>query len=129
MIQRKRNTKAKALVFSVLSDSASALGNDDIVSRLSGRLGRVTVYRILQGFCEEGKVHRITGDNGKTYYTLCQGCTEGFHDDNHIHFRCIGCDTVSCLGDEVSFPELPAGYRVLGASFVLSGYCPGCLST
>jgi Fe2+ or Zn2+ uptake regulation protein len=129
MIQQKRNTKSKQLVYDLLEEFSSALSHDDIVRKLSGKMDRVTVYRILQGFCDDGKVHKITGDNGKTYYALCQGCSEKEHNDNHVHFRCIGCNTVSCLNETVIIPQLPSGYDVLNSSCTLSGYCPDCLNT
>ncbi|MDR1180930.1 MAG: hypothetical protein LBL13_02995, partial [Bacteroidales bacterium] len=71
MNKQKRNTKTKEMVMNVLNDSTSALCHEDIEKNLSGKMDRVTIYRILQGFCNDGKVHKILGDNGKTYYALC----------------------------------------------------------
>lgn len=128
MNKQKRNTKTKEMVMNVLNDSTSALCHEDIEKNLSGKMDRVTIYRILQGFCNDGKVHKILGDNGKTYYALCNCCSAGNHQDNHIHFRCIGCETISCLNETVVPPVLPKGYRVSGFSFLISGYCPNCIT-
>jgi Fe2+ or Zn2+ uptake regulation protein len=128
MYKKKRNTKTKEMVMNLLSDSNSALCHEDIDKKLSGKIDRVTIYRILQGFCDEGRIHKIVADNGKTYYAVCDHCSEGNHQDNHIHFRCIACETVSCINETVLKPKLPEGYSVSGFSLLIFGYCPNCLT-
>ncbi|MDR2410455.1 MAG: transcriptional repressor [Bacteroidales bacterium] len=128
MNRKTRKTKTKEMVMNTLSESNSALCHEDIDKKLSGKVDRVTIYRILQGFCNEGKVHKIQGDNGKTYYALCDCCSAGNHQDNHVHFRCIGCETVSCINETVAKPELPKGYSISGFSLLIFGYCPNCLT-
>jgi Fe2+ or Zn2+ uptake regulation protein len=128
MNKQKRNTKTKEMVMEVLNNSNSALCHEDIDKKLSGKIDRVTIYRILQGFSDEGKVHKILGDNGKTYYALCDSCSEGNHQDNHVHFRCIGCDTVSCINETIPDSLVPDGYNITGFSLLIFGYCPNCLT-
>ncbi|MDR1335655.1 MAG: transcriptional repressor [Tannerella sp.] len=128
MDKQKRNTKTKQRVMAVLSDSSSALCHEDIERKLPEKVDRATIYRILQGFCDDGKVHKISGENGKTYYALCHHCDAGNHSDHHLHFQCVGCETVFCLDEPVSPPALPSGYRALDVSCTVSGYCPDCLN-
>jgi Fe2+ or Zn2+ uptake regulation protein len=112
----------------ILSNSSSALCYEDFEKQLSGKMDKATVYRILQRFCDDGKVHKVSGDNGKTYYALCRHCSVGNHSDNHLHFRCIGCETILCIDEPVVIPSLPSGYRMLNAFCLISGYCPNCLN-
>lgn len=128
MEKQKRNTKTKQLVLDVLTGSASALCYDDFVDKLQERMDKATVYRILQGFCDDGVVHKISGENGKTYYALCHHCSNEKHNDNHLHFRCVRCETILCMDEPVAIAPLPAGYQMLEVSCVVSGYCPSCLN-
>jgi Fe2+ or Zn2+ uptake regulation protein len=128
MDKQKRNTKTKQSVMNVLLNSCSALCCEDFEKQLSGKIDRATVYRILQGFCDEGKVHKISGDNGKTYYALCLNCQAEKHNDNHLHFRCIKCETILCIDKPVTIPSLPSGYKMTDIQCLVLGHCPNCLN-
>jgi hypothetical protein len=55
----RRNTRTKQLVLNVLNGSSSALCHEEIKQWLTEKIGRVTIYRILNGFCDEGRLrHR-----------------------------------------------------------------------
>jgi iron complex outermembrane receptor protein len=123
---QKRNTKTKQLVMNVLEKSNFALCHEDIEKQLSKTIDRVTIYRILQGFCDDGKVHKITSENGKTYYALCHACSAGNHHDNHLHFHCVKCDTILCIDESVAVPKLPPKYCISSILCLISGYCPDC---
>jgi Fe2+ or Zn2+ uptake regulation protein len=125
MDKRKRNTKTKRLVMNIFEKSESALCHEDIETQLSGQLDRVTIYRILQGFCEDGKIHRIVGDS-KAYYALCHDCDHEHHHDNHPHFRCIKCNTVTCIEENLPVQKMPEKYSVSSVSTFISGFCPKC---
>ncbi|MDR0420787.1 MAG: TonB-dependent receptor [Prevotellaceae bacterium] len=126
MEKRRRNTKTKQMVMSIFENAKSALCHEDIVKRVSGEIDRVTVYRILQSFCDDAKLHKISGENGKTYYALCHDCAVEHHNDNHLHFRCMKCDTVTCIGEPVALPKLPKGYSISSISYLISGFCSKC---
>jgi Fe2+ or Zn2+ uptake regulation protein len=128
MDKQRRNTKTKQLIMTILSDSSSALCYEDFEKQLSGQMDKATVYRILQGFCNDGKVHKITGENGKTYYALCRDCHSGNHNDNHLHFRCIKCETIMCIDKPFAIPSLPSGYMMTDVYCLISGYCPNCVN-
>jgi Fe2+ or Zn2+ uptake regulation protein len=126
MEKQKRNTKTKQMVMSVLAESLTALCYDDFERKISGQMDKATIYRILQGFCDEGKIHKIFCENGKTYYALCRNCDNNHHNDNHLHFRCLLCETVLCLEAAIPVSSLPEGYDSLAVSCTVSGYCPNC---
>ncbi|MDR1681979.1 MAG: TonB-dependent receptor plug domain-containing protein, partial [Candidatus Symbiothrix sp.] len=123
---KKRSTKTKQMVMNVLEQSDSALSHEEISENLSEKIDRVTIYRILQSFYDDGKLHKIAGDNGKTYFSLCRNCSEGHHHDTHPHFRCTECNTVRCLDDEIPSYPTPVGYTVSNISTFLTGVCPKC---
>ena len=126
MDKRKRNTKTKQMVMSVLETSESALCHEDIEKQLSEQLDRVTIYRILQSFFDDGKIHKVPGENGKTYYALCHNCSHEKHNDNHLHFHCVNCKHVFCMDIPALIAPLPSRYNVQSVSCTISGYCPNC---
>lgn len=121
----RRNTPAKQAVKNILTASKGALSQDDIEQKVKGTMDRVTVYRILNSFNQDGFVHKILADDGKQYYAVCLNCAEKKHHDNHFHFRCLKCHTIECLHQEVKF-NVPAGYNVEGVNCLLSGVCGSC---
>jgi Fur family ferric uptake transcriptional regulator len=86
---------------------------------------RVTIYRVLNRFCEDGRIHRIVSDEGKTYFALCLNCDEKKHRHDHFHFRCLNCQQVHCLKEKVNV-KLPKGYRLEQVNCLLTGYCRDC---
>ncbi|MDR0506266.1 MAG: transcriptional repressor [Dysgonamonadaceae bacterium] len=122
----KRNTKTKQLVMNVLENSKIALCHDDIVKHLHEKIDRVTIYRILQGFCDDGKIHRIVAEDGKSYYAVCRNCSGKRHNDYHPHFHCIACNAISCVDEQLVVQPLPEGYSITYTTSLISGYCPKC---
>jgi iron complex outermembrane receptor protein len=113
----------------VLINGNSALSHEEIERNLASKVDRVTIYRILQGFCEDGKVHKIIDKNGKTCYALCRDCTSDHHHDNHPHFHCISCDKITCIEQPVVQQELPDGYKAVSTEAFITGYCKKCSNT
>lgn len=126
MKKQKRNTPTKRMVIEVLQGAESALCHDDIEQVLKGQMDRVTIYRVLQGFCEDGTVHRITNLSGKSYYALCHCCSADKHEDHHLHFHCTTCEKIRCMDETVFIPNLPAGFSMTEVNCVVSGRCPSC---
>lgn len=123
----RRNTASKELIINLLKDSGSALSQDRIEAEVKGTMDRVTIYRVLNRFCEDGIAHKMLGDDGKYYFKLCTGCGEK-HDHNHFHFRCTACQKVECLQQKVVV-SLPEGYVPQLLSGWVSGLCKNCAET
>jgi len=124
---KRRNTPAKSTILTLLKDAGTALSQDMIEDKVKGEMDRVTIYRVLNSFCEDGITHRILADNGKYYFALCLNCGEDKHEHNHdhFHFRCTKCEKVECLGEEVTL-TLPQGYVKQTISSWVTGYCNNC---
>jgi Fe2+ or Zn2+ uptake regulation protein len=126
MGKRKRNTRTKQMIISVFNDASSALCHEDIEQKLTDKIDRVTIYRILNAFCDEGRVHKIVADNGKTYFALCHHCSDHGHNDNHPHFKCLSCGEITCIDKTVEVPALPDDYSFSSLLFTVLGHCPNC---
>ncbi|WP_207433151.1 Fur family transcriptional regulator [Sabulibacter ruber] len=122
---KRRNTPAQQAILAMLKSSPSALSQDMIEQQLKGEADRVTIYRVLNRFCEDGLTHRIVSDDGKSYFALCKKCEKHHHAHDHFHFRCVHCQKVECLEEEVK-ASLPAGYSALNVNCWVSGYCAEC---
>lgn len=122
---KRRNTPAKTEVLSMFENTDVALSQDMIEQKMAGSIDRVTIYRILNSFYEDGIIHRITSDEGKHYYALCATCKHEEHHHNHFHFRCLNCQNVECLKQETDI-RLPKGYVMEDANLMISGYCKRC---
>lgn len=122
---KRRNTPAKQAVLNLLNTAQAALSQEVIEQTLKGTMDRVTVYRVLNTFCEDGQVHKIVSDDGKSYFAICHNCEAHQHHHDHFHFRCLNCQKVECLQEEVKV-KVPAGYKVEGVNCLLTGYCKAC---
>lgn len=121
----KRNTPTKQLIRETMEAHPHAMSQDMLEAQLKGQVDRVTIYRVLNSFCEDGLVHRVVSDDGKTYFALCRTCTEKKHRHEHAHFRCLSCQKVECLPTTIKI-KLPDGYRLQNMNYWLSGYCSTC---
>ncbi|MCU0434568.1 MAG: transcriptional repressor [Bacteroidia bacterium] len=124
---KKRETSGKRQVMQLLEHSQIALSQDMLEKNPELKIDRVTIYRILRSFEEDGKVHRIMGNDGKAYYAYCRNCAEthAHHLHFHMHFQCRICHNVECLQAEVNLP-VPENYQVDDANMVLGGICASC---
>ena len=124
---KRRNTHSTAEIFEVLKSSGNALSHDMIQENIGSDIDRATIYRVLNRFCEDGKVHKIIGDDGKQYFAICNNCSgkKQVHSHNHIHFRCLHCGKVECLERDLAVP-LPEGYVAKVHNLVISGFCNNC---
>jgi Fur family ferric uptake transcriptional regulator len=105
-----------------------ALAHGDIERKAGEKFDRVTVYRTLQTFVEKGIIHTIPTTENAVRYALCKdNCTEGHHQDHHVHFMCVKCGSTLCLED-VAVPEvkLPKGFTANETEVVVKGICRNC---
>lgn len=128
----KRNqlsvTESRTKILELFHESKSALAHADIELKTDESYDRVTIYRTLQTFVEKGIIHTIPTADNSVLYALCKDeCTQGKHNDNHVHFICDSCGTTYCL-DHISVPEimLPKGFTTHRTDVVASGICKNC---
>lgn len=121
----RRSTPAKKAIIELLQASNTAMSQDMIEAEVKGKMDRVTIYRVLNNFCEDGITHRILSDEGKYYFALCLNCKEEKHSHDHFHFRCLACQKVECLHEKATV-NLPEGYIQKSISSWITGYCSSC---
>ena len=68
---KRRNTPAKNAILTLLNQAGTALSQDMIEEKVKGEMDRVTIYRVLNSFCEDGITHKVLADDGKYYFALC----------------------------------------------------------
>jgi len=121
-------TENRLKILEVFQKNAHALSHADI-EKLTGKLfDRITIYRTLQTFVEKGIVHIIPTSDNSIMYALCkEECSEGHHQDDHVHFICSSCGTTYCL-DQVSVPpvQIPKGFSAHDTNVVINGVCKNC---
>lgn len=122
---KRRNTPQKQAVLDLFQNCGTAMNQEAIEKQLHDQMDRATIYRILKCFCEDGKLHRILGDDGISYYALCKNCKHEEHHHDHFHFRCEICHELICLKEEVEL-NLPEGYSISNCNLVITGICPKC---
>lgn len=87
---------------------------------------RVTLYRTLNSFTENGLIHKIPDDSGFATYGLCHDtCSSEDHKHDHMHFKCNECGTIECLDQHIPSISVP-GYKVTEANLILKGVCNNC---
>jgi Fur family ferric uptake transcriptional regulator len=121
----RRNTKQKQGVINVLKTHDMALSADEVIEKLNLKMSRVTVYRILERFEQEGIAHRVVGLEGKNYFALCSDCDSEHHHDSHAHFQCRECKSLRCVDVEVIRPRL-SDVKIEECRVLLTGLCETC---
>lgn len=119
-------TSMRILVYDFLATQESALSLSDIESQFY-KADRITLYRTLKTFEENGIVHSIQ-ENNTSKYKLCQDdCNEIAHKDWHLHFYCKICKQTTCKENFV-IPELTnSSLRIDEVRFFAKGVCENCL--
>jgi len=127
-----RPTAVRLLILDKMIETGTAMSQAD-VERLIETVDKSSVSRTLNAFVDGHLAHRFTGSDGLTLYALCpEWCRchdpEGpVVDHTHAHFTCERCGRTFCLRN-MPLPELqlPDGYRMLSASYLVRGVCPDC---
>ena len=128
----KRNslsiTDSRKIILELFLKTEGALAHADIEKNTAVNFDRVTVYRTLQTFTENGIIHQIPTTDNTILYALCKDkCEAGHHHDEHVHFICVDCEKTVCM-DEVVVPQvkLPKGFVPLQSAMIVKGTCNDC---
>jgi Fur family ferric uptake transcriptional regulator len=122
-----RLTGIRKKVLELFLTSPKALSNEDIENGVN-KLDRITLYRTLKTFEENGIIHKIPNSGNAPLYAICQDdCTEHQHLDSHGHFHCLQCGKTVCM-DHTDVPQVkvPEGYVIEQKHLILEGKCDAC---
>jgi len=101
-----------------------------LLSELEAKIGTIDksgIFRTLTVFKENHLVHLVEDGCQGVRYELCHSHHADEDDDMHVHFHCEQCHRTFCL-DNTPIPtiDLPEGYRMSSANYVVKGICPEC---
>ena len=131
MLQAKgiRPTPFRLQVLDIIERKGAAINAGEIETDL-GPHDRITLYRTLKTFTDEGVIHEIALSGNERMMALCASDCQsdhGPHAHQHAHFKCKVCGEVVCLALN-HFPEITrAGYAIEEVEINLQGTCPNCL--
>lgn len=122
-----RVTDSRSEVLEKFLASKKTLNHNDLEFALGSKFDRVTLYRTLHSFVKQGILHKIADNDGSLQYALCEDCGHERHDDEHVHFKCMICNAITCL-DHVRLPliKLPDGYSYQSGEMMITGTCKSC---
>lgn len=122
-----RTTDCRMDVLEHFQQQKKALSFKDLEDKFK-EYDRVTLYRTLHSFTENGLLHKIPGDSGSATYGLCEDCDVKEHHHNHMHFKCNNCGTTECINIPINIPSvaLPAEYEMTDVDVIISGVCKEC---
>tara|TARA_B110000971_G_scaffold198854_1_gene215734 strand:+ start:32 stop:445 length:414 start_codon:yes stop_codon:yes gene_type:complete len=128
-ILKKRNLKAtsnRLNLLTKLQNNGSAMSYSKIQNTMQP-IDRVTLYRTIEKLKEKGIIHTAFQSNNEIYYAICgMDCSTENHIHDHVHFKCLKCETVTCedLLDslKISLPK----YEIHNVSVNVNGLCQVC---
>ena len=120
-----RPTANRIIVAQALAEESRPLTMTELEDRI-GSIDKSGIFRTLTLFKEQHLVHVLEDGEG-VRYELCHSHDHSVDNDMHLHFHCERCGQTICLED-LPIPEvqLPDGYEMQSANFVLKGICPKC---
>ena len=125
-------TPVRLRVLRALEESDFAVSLTDLEALLD-TMDKSSIFRTLNLFQKHHLVHSIIDGSGQTKYAMCpSGCHcssdgESGLEDLHIHFSCEKCHRTFCMR-RLAVPKvnLPEGFVLKNANYVLIGLCPEC---
>ena len=123
-----RRTQIRLEMLQIFMKSNHALSVNDLKNDLQASHDRVTIYRALSSFEENGILHQTPDNTGNMRYAMCSdSCPEHIHQDEHAHFVCEKCKQTFCLeGVKVPDVKLQDGYLLNSISYTMNGICKAC---
>lgn len=120
-------TPARLLVLEYLLKQSAAVTLADLEKTFPDA-DKVTLYRTLKTFEEQGMVHDINAGAEGTKYAICEEeCKPGAHFDLHVHFYCTSCKELLCLpSSQLPDVPLPPNFQLQEMSLVARGICDNC---
>ncbi len=123
-----RNTDCRVKILESFQQFDFALSQGFLEEELKHSFDRVTIYRTLKSFLENGLIHKILDNEGGIKYALCSDdCSGGDHHHSHVHFKCEVCGQTVCL-EKSTIPDvkIPKNFLVDEVNVLVSGICGKC---
>ncbi len=110
-----------------LKEDHKAIGTSVVEDKLED-FDRVTLYRTIKSFEENGILHKVVDDLGESRYALCDSqCKVHRNAEEHAHFNCTSCNQTFCLKEKGEILiSLPQDFKLTHTDITLSGVCSQC---
>lgn len=127
--KKLRLTPFRKEVLGLFLNEPNAISVTDIEARLK-QFDRITLYRTIKSFIENGLIHEIVMPGEIKKLALCpDDCTSKnhVHTTQHIHFRCKACENIFCL-DLIELPKVKIPkFSIDTIEIQGTGTCENCL--
>ncbi|WP_196887365.1 Fur family transcriptional regulator [Aureivirga sp. CE67] len=120
-----RKTQSVAVLLKEFENKPNAISAIELIKRLSSKINKTTVYRVLDKLEDDGVLHSFLDNSGIKWYAKCNGCSKTGHIDMHPHFQCLSCGKVDCLSVEVKIPPIP-NRKIEVSQVLIQGRCESC---
>lgn len=120
-----RSTPFREKILSLFLDKEYALSLDEIESDLD-QFDRITLYRTLKLFQDQGIIHLVHNGSVKKYAMCKEECTSEMHQHHHVHFTCVTCQQTECIESKPLELKLE-GYKINDLEVNVNGFCKNCL--
>ena len=120
-------TANRIVVARALADAGRPMTLTELEYRILS-IDKSGVFRALTLFRDHHLVHLIEDGGDGVRYELCRSHSEHEDDDLHVHFFCERCHRTYCL-EQTPVPqvEIPEGFRMTSANYIVKGVCHLCL--
>ncbi len=121
-----RLTDGRRSILDIFLNNPVALSHASIEEKLPN-FDRVTIYRTLYSFVENGILHKVLDDGMASKFALCHTCHDHKHTHQHVHFKCEICLDTTCL-EKTRIPSfvMPDGFLAHEIGLLVQGICPKC---
>jgi len=124
--RKLKATTSRLRLLTELEKHGSAMSYSSIQLALNP-IDRVTLYRTIESLKEKGIIHKAFQENSEIYYAICgNSCEENHHHHDHVHFKCLKCNTISCEKLDQSLEFSLSDFIVNKISINLEGVCKFC---
>ena len=129
ILRRKKmsETPFRLSVLNIINTSDSAVSVADIEADLE-KFNRVTLYRTIKTFLEQGLIHAISISGDEMRYAMCEdNCGKDSHVHNHLHLQCTQCDSVYCVDLPAASFVNKSNHQIDSFEVHAKGTCSTCL--
>ena len=120
-----RTTPFREKVLSLFLSKDYALSLEVIEDDLE-QFDRITLYRTLKLFQDQGIIHVVNSGNVKKYAMCKSECSSEMHHHDHVHFTCDKCQQTECIESNPLELKL-VGYKINELEINVNGLCKNCL--
>ncbi len=131
-----RPTAVRIMVWKEIMNFDFAFALSDLEGALP-TADRSTLFRALTLFVNQHLLHTIDDGSGQQKYCICHEleqhdfCHEersNTHKDcQHVHLSCTICGRTFCLrSQKIPSVQVPEGFTILHAQYLIQGICPHC---